>query len=282
MLSTLRIKIPSEMASICSNPSTDYLNGAQPLKVLQDGPGINHVSVVKYRGKTLVQKRANRNTATDKRLAHEYGIRTYIGSACDDITPPMELYRTVDYTFGVTKYLGPNQLFDLIENESISKTLALQIFKQLVKSVLKLHAAGVAHGDISPENIIMVSNNKPMLIDFGLSEKITAAAVPARGKLAYVDPIALESGVMTDMTASDAWSIGVTFLSMYMRSTPWEVAHTSDERFQYAQQHGLKALLVSWNITMPDKFMEVVTGLLSPELKSRMSLVKADQILNSC
>lgn len=52
---------------------------------------------------------------------------------------------------------------------SIREGLAAQIFHQICSAVKYLHSKGVAHRDIKAENIMIDSDFKAKLIDFGLA-----------------------------------------------------------------------------------------------------------------
>ena len=72
---------------------------------------------------------------------------------------------------------GPDYVLDLAANGdlktlvqklgSISLNCARYYIAQLVDAVLYLHESGVAHRDIKPENILLDSEMRIMLADFG-------------------------------------------------------------------------------------------------------------------
>jgi 3-phosphoinositide dependent protein kinase-1 len=72
---------------------------------------------------------------------------------------------------------GPDYVLDLADNGdlktlvqksgSISLNCARYYTAQLVDAVLYLHESGVAHRDIKPENILLDSEMRIMLADFG-------------------------------------------------------------------------------------------------------------------
>jgi serine/threonine protein kinase len=77
--------------------------------------------------------------------------------------------------------------------------------------VEELHAAGVMHHDIKPDNIIF-NKERAMLVDFGFACKFDPAKDPLnmslmRGTPAYMSPEIL-SGRRYN-SKSDIWSLGV-------------------------------------------------------------------------
>jgi len=70
------------------------------------------------------------------------------------------------------------------EAQSCPTDTALVMFKQLADALQTAHDAGVAHGDISPSNILVNDQLKITLIDFGLSREPDNVTVTAHGDLA--------------------------------------------------------------------------------------------------
>ncbi len=74
----------------------------------------------------------------------------------------------------VMEYCAEGDLFRLIqkgylrEDDRLSDRLCL--FKQLVQGVHYLHSHGIAHRDIKPENLLITSDSKLKITDFGVSD----------------------------------------------------------------------------------------------------------------
>jgi serine/threonine protein kinase len=60
--------------------------------------------------------------------------------------------------------------FDFLKNKSLSTKL--ELFVELVQSIIQLHDKNITHRDIKPANILVL-NNKLMLADFGLGHRPT-------------------------------------------------------------------------------------------------------------
>lgn len=65
------------------------------------------------------------------------------------------------------KLLSESTLLDIEKNKKDS------IFNLLCESLKYIHDKGIVHSDISPTNIIMTNNLKPVIFDFGISQDIT-------------------------------------------------------------------------------------------------------------
>lgn len=94
------------------------------------------------------------------------------------------------------------------------------VFVQLGRGVAAVHAAGLAHGDIKPSNILFDSTGRPMLADFGLaSASSDTSERPHGGSLNYMAPERLD-GSFPD-GASDQFSFCVTLWEVLHGVRPW-------------------------------------------------------------
>ena len=91
-------------------------------------------------------------------------------------------YIVMEYLDGITlsKYLSSPE-------GSISPEWVLKAMKPVLASLAKVHKAGIIHRDISPDNMILTSNNTIKLIDFGaarnysMSRKESLSVILKRG-----------------------------------------------------------------------------------------------------
>lgn len=94
----------------------------------------------------------------------------------------------------------------------------LIVLKQLLETLKILHEKDFVHLDINPSNVLLQYNEKYFnvyLIDFGLVHCNSTSLVHENsdmsdyiiGTLPYIDPVLLESGLISDKC--DMWSIGI-------------------------------------------------------------------------
>jgi len=104
----------------------------------------------------------------------------------------------------------------LAEPRSAEQRLALAqaVARDIGEALADLHAAGFAHGDIKPANLLFeqATASRPMqvhLVDLGLSEAI--ATEPVIGATPrYLAPEALQAGPASNARARDLWALGLT------------------------------------------------------------------------
>ncbi|SCV74806.1 BQ2448_7835 [Microbotryum intermedium] len=107
-------------------------------------------------------------------------------------------------------------------------------FRGLLSAVEFLHAHGCSHNDIKPANILLGSDDTPVLCDFGFAVQYARDA-PERflsslswGTPEYLSPERAK-GVLHDERLSDVWALGVTMWEIVVGRTPFE--RTESEEF---------------------------------------------------
>lgn len=98
-------------------------------------------------------------------------------------------------------------------------------FRQILEGMQYLHSRNIVHRDIKPDNILLDSNNKAKICDFGVSTVVGESGLTAGfcGSLAYMAPEVLNCPVGSEYVAkcSDCWSLGVLSYVMVTGRLPW-------------------------------------------------------------
>ena len=98
----------------------------------------------------------------------------------------------------------------------------LPIVGQIFTAVCWLHDLGVAHRDLSLENILLTDNGGSMqvkLIDFGMSTTQRVCKRELRGKQSYQAPEM--HGPEYDAFLADEFALGVVLFAMAVQDYPW-------------------------------------------------------------
>ena len=84
----------------------------------------------------------------------------------------------------------------------------VDIMLQVAKALSQLHARGIIHGDLKPENIIVGPTGRPTLVDFGFSCRAGFPATSIRGTRDYMAPEQVNMGQLSEKT--DIYNFGAT------------------------------------------------------------------------
>jgi len=127
--------------------------------------------------------------------------------------------------------------------ESAARPLVVQV----LMAVQRLHDLGVAHRDLSLENILLTDAGngelRVKLIDFGMATLSRQCQKEVRGQPAYIAP-EMHSDGEYDAFLTDAFALGVVIFAMTTYDYPWKSTRQDDCRlFEYASVFGLRKLL---------------------------------------
>jgi tRNA A-37 threonylcarbamoyl transferase component Bud32 len=100
---------------------------------------------------------------------------------------------------------------------------ALRLFRLMTEAVAYAHGQGVIHRDLKPANVLLTSEDKPILVDFGLSKMLSGEELAAfsmiMGTPQYMSP---EQGSGASFDAStDVYALGVMLYEMTTGTLPF-------------------------------------------------------------
>lgn len=115
----------------------------------------------------------------------------------------------------------------------LSVEMGVTFLRQALEAMEFIHATGVLHRDVKPDNILLVSESEIRLADFGLAllpgdELDLEELQNGVGSLAYLPPELLD-GLFYD-TRSDLYSLGVCFYEAMTGTHPFEHAPLSEQK----------------------------------------------------
>ena len=138
------------------------------------------------------------------------------------------IFENADYVFLVMDLCSGGDLFDFIAMQhpsGCSEQIVAHVMLQIMAAIQSCHAAGVMHGDVKLENIMLceTSTNDPFvkLTDFGLSkitkgDKVTTIA----GTPIYMAPEVLQQSYGCE---SDIWSAGCIMYMLFTGGQPFDL-----------------------------------------------------------
>ncbi|GAA5956726.1 hypothetical protein JCM8115_000660 [Rhodotorula mucilaginosa] len=162
---------------------------------------------------------------------------------------------------------------------SLAESHARPYLIQLLSAVAHLHKHGISHNDIKPSNILLSSEDRPILIDFGFAQQYDVGNPEAFlsslswGTPEYLSPERAK-GAVHDERLSDVFALGVTMYEIVVGRTPFE--QTEDETFlnREALVEYYKRTLTGrfWGkCDLSTSFTQLISKMISPEPGQRMA-----------
>lgn len=151
----------------------------------------------------------------------------------------------------------------------IAEHTALGYVRDVVAGLRFLHGNGIAHRDVSLENILL-RDGRAVITDFGLcvqeernghGEFFCSEIV---GKHYYMAPEVVSQS-RYDPRGADIWSLGVSYFILLTSSPPFEMASLEDPGFRYVAKHGVRAVVKAWGLA--DSISEASQDLLERMLQ---------------
>lgn len=170
----------------------------------------------------------------------------------------------------------------LQQKKQFSEAEVIHLMLQILPVLDYIHALGVIHRDISPENLILRSKDRlPMLIDFGgvkqvaatvasqFKQPVKATSATLLGKVGYAPYEQIQTGIV--YPHSDLYALAATVLVLLTGKEPQELIDERTLNWNWRREIHLSPMLG----TLLDK-------MLSPRLSDRpVSARKVLQVLTS-
>ncbi|GAB5354720.1 hypothetical protein AAMO2058_000143600 [Amorphochlora amoebiformis] len=157
------------------------------------------------------------------------------------------------------------------------------LFKQIVSAVHYLHRCGIAHLDLSLENILLhwpsgrPGIGRPMvkIIDFGMAVKLDSKTdLRWRGKRQYMAPEIFAGAQDAEPRKADIYSLGIILFIFATRGIP-PYECIGDQNFEFLWRSGSKGIeeiFRQWGFTnMPPSLVDLISKLFCP-LDKRASM----------
>lgn len=181
------------------------------------------------------------------------------------------IYEVTEYggrPFIAMEHVEGRSLKDMLKDE-LPLIRIVDIVIQLCDGLQKAHQAGVVHRDIKPANIVIDSDGRPKLLDFGLatvkgSDSITRAG-STLGTIAYMSPEQAQ-GKPVDHR-SDIFSLGIMLYEMITKRQPF--GRETDAATLGAIIYDTPEPLKNFRSDIPDGLQILIDHALDKDLETR-------------
>jgi len=110
-----------------------------------------------------------------------------------------------------------------------ARSLAARIAaaRAVASALAAIHAAGIVHRDLTPQNLLRMGDGRVVVSDFGLATDASESTSVHGGTVAYMAPEVLRGG--NSSFASDIWALGVVIHELVFGAKPrWSEAAAQD------------------------------------------------------
>ena len=137
-------------------------------------------------------------------------------------------------TYAVVELATGGEIFDVIfHSKGFDENLTRFYFRSLVQSLLYLHESQIAHRDLKPENLLLDSNFRLKVVDFGFATLLKPNA-PNKTRLGtekYMSPELLYHRAY-DARKVDVFAAGVILFVFYSGHPPFNQATENDPYYR--------------------------------------------------
>jgi serine/threonine protein kinase len=163
--------------------------------------------------KARLRDRTLREARSAGRLNHPHVVRVY------------DVVHAEDLPWIVMEYVQSRSLHQVIhEDGPYSPVAAARIGLAVLDALSAAHRAGVLHRDVKPHNVLIGTDGRVVLTDFGLATFVDDGAITGPGNIVgspqYVSPERARDGAST--VESDMWSLGATLYAAVEGRSPYQ------------------------------------------------------------
>lgn len=170
--------------------------------------------------------RFNRESDVLDKLNHP-GIASLLATG-EEPTPHGPVY------YLVTEYIDGPRLDQYLAGTALAVAQKLALFLKICEAVAHAHEAGVVHRDLKPPNILVTADDRPHILDFGVSRILDTASTEMTavtetgqliGTLKYMSPEQVKGTEVGPQT--DVYALGLILHEILTGKPPYEVPSTS-------------------------------------------------------
>ncbi|HBP22703.1 MAG TPA: hypothetical protein DEA08_33600 [Planctomycetes bacterium] len=226
----------------------EELGALRALKVLGSGAGERQQARFLREARTLARLR-HKNLVT----VHEAGVAEGL------------LYYAMDRIEG-------RSLAEVLAEGRLDFTRARELALELCEGVAALHAAGVVHRDLKPDNVMVTPEGRPVVIDLGLALSVESDTRLTRtgalvGTVSYMAPEQVRDSSSVDARA-DVYALGLILFELFSGASAAPAGETMPEVVS-SILHGERPRLREQDPALPAPLDELLARTLAPDPAQR-------------
>ncbi|MBK5254568.1 MAG: protein kinase, partial [Vicinamibacteria bacterium] len=171
--------------------------------------------------------------------------------------------------FLTMEYVPGTTLREVIDARgALEITPALQIAKQVCRGLAAVHKAGIIHGDLKPQNVMVMGNGVAKLMDFGVARTLAhqdQGGISVVGTPLYMSPEQAKGADLDER--SDIYSAGVMMYEMFSGRCPFQGKDVTDTLHMHLSE--APADPRSIRPELPESLAEIILACLSKHRAQR-------------
>ena len=241
------------------------------LSALEVGEGYAYdhnslVAVKKYSKETI----KNKGITTQENPLKEFAAMQFLGNDNPHLMGQLDCLEDNSYYYSIMTFCTGGELFSYIDTGAgrMSEPKARKTFAQILEGLSAMHAQGIAHRDMSLENILIFHPDdddkmRIVIIDWGMCVRVPqykgeSGRVPflvpslgCCGKRNYIAPEVIRNankatGVPFCPMRADIWAMGVILFILLTGIPPFETAIDTNRAYDAVKKGKLRALVQHW------------------------------------
>jgi hypothetical protein len=135
----------------------------------------------------------------------------------------------------VIEYIPGRNLREQQKVRPLDIAQSLELTKQLAEGLAAVHACGLLHRDLKPDNVLIGDDGRPRLVDFGLAATLASAELTSiSGTLPYMAPEQARGQAERIDARTDVYGLGAVLYELLTGRPPHQGA-TPEELWQAAR-----------------------------------------------
>jgi serine/threonine protein kinase len=172
----------------------------------------------------------------------------------------------------VMEYVPGRNIAEVARSDRLGFVAAARLIEQVAAGLEAVHACGLVHRDVKPENIVMGEDRVPRLVDFGLAAHFGSPALSGvAGTPPYMAPEQARGQWERIDGRTDIYGLGAVLYTL-LTGRPPHPGHTPDESLEHARK-GIVQAPRSVNRSVPRDLERVVLKALEPDSALRYTTV---------